>query len=217
MRETQARRRMVQEQLAARGIHDRRVLHAMSAVPRHLFVPPSERAAAYEDRALALPRGQTISQPYMVATMTEALAPEPNDRVLEIGTGSGYQTAVLAELAREVYTVERDPELALDARELLEELGYGNVRYLVGDGTLGWASQAPYDGIIVTAGAPAPPRELQAQLRDGGRLIIPIGTRDEQELYRVTRRGDDYPMEWITSCRFVPLVGEEGWGEGEPE
>ncbi len=214
MRDTEARRRMVEEQLAARGIRDRRVLSAMLSVPRHIFVPMRERAAAYDDRALALSHGQTISQPYMVATMTEALAPHPDDRVLEVGTGSGYQTAILAELAREVYTIERDPELALDARELLEEMGYGNVRYLVGDGTLGWPSQAPFDGIVVTAGAPSAPRDLQAQLREGGRLVIPIGTRDEQELYRVTRRGQDFPMQWITSCRFVPLVGEEGWSEG---
>ncbi len=205
---------MVEEQLAARGIRDRRVLAAMQAVPRHLFVPRSGRAAAYEDLALALPHGQTISQPFMVACMTEALAAHPDDRVLEIGTGSGYQTAVLAELVGEVYTVERDPQLALDARELLEELGYGNVRYLVGDGTLGWASQAPFDGILVTAGAPSAPRELRVQLRQGGRLVIPIGTREEQELYRLTRSGDDFPMKWITSCRFVPLVGEEGWSEG---
>ncbi len=213
MRETHARRRMVEEQLAARGIRDRRVLAAMLAVPRHLFVPGSERVAAYEDAALALPHGQTISQPFMVGCMTEALAAHPDERVLEIGTGSGYQTAVLAELVQEVYTVERDPELALDAQALLEELGYGNVHYLVGDGTLGWSSQAHFDGIIVTAGAPSAPRELRAQLRDGGRLVIPIGTREEQELYRLTRSGDDFPRTWITSCRFVPLVGEEGWSE----
>jgi protein-L-isoaspartate(D-aspartate) O-methyltransferase len=205
---------MVAEQVAARGVRDRRVLSAMTAVPRHIFVPPRERAAAYEDRPLGLSRGQTISQPFMVATMTEALAVRPDERVLEIGTGSGYQTAVLAELAGEVYTIERDAELALDARELLEELGYGNIRYLVGDGTLGWASQSPFDAILVTAGAPAVPRDLQAQLREGGRLVIPIGGRTEQELYRVTRRGTAYPMDWLTSCRFVPLVGEEGWSEG---
>jgi protein-L-isoaspartate(D-aspartate) O-methyltransferase len=205
---------MVEEQLAARGVRDRRVLAAMTAVPRHIFVPLPERAAAYEDRPLGLARGQTISQPFMVATMTEALALRPEDRVLEIGTGSGFQTAVLAELAGEIYTVERDAGLALDARELLEELGYGNVRYLVGDGTLGWPSQSPFDAIVVTAGAPAVPRDLQAQLREGGRLVIPIGSRNEQELYRVIRRGREYPMEWLTTCRFVPLVGEEGWSEG---
>lgn len=213
MRESDARKHMVEQQLAARGIHDRRVLNAMLAVPRHMFVPRHGRAAAYEDRALALAHGQTISQPFMVATMTEALAPRPDDRVLEIGTGSGYQTAVLAELAGEVYTVERDPHLALDARELLEELGYGNIRYVVGDGTLGWPSQAPYDGVLVTAGAPSVPRDLQSQLREGGRMVIPIGNRVEQELYRLVRHGDDSRMEWITSCRFVPLVGEEGWSE----
>ncbi len=213
MGEREARERMVAQQLSARGIHDRRVLAAMERVPRHLFVPNLRRGAAYDDRALEIAHGQTISQPFMVATMTEALALRPDDRVLEIGTGSGYQTGVLAELAGEVYTVERDPELALEARELLEELGYGNVRYLVGDGTLGWPSQAPFDAILVTAGAPSVPRDLQAQLREGGRLVIPIGSRMEQELYRVTRRGQDFPMEWLTTCRFVPLVGEEGWGE----
>ncbi len=213
MHESDARLRMVQEQLAARGIRSGRVLEAMRSVPRHMFVPLQERGSAYTDRALSLAHGQTISQPFMVATMTESLALHPDDRVLEIGTGSGYQTAVLAELAHEVYTVERDPELALQARELLEEMGYGNIRYLVGDGTLGWPSQAPYDGIVVTAGAPSLPKELQAQLRDGGRIVIPIGTRSEQELYRVLRQGVEYSKEWITSCRFVPLVGEEGWSE----
>jgi protein-L-isoaspartate(D-aspartate) O-methyltransferase len=204
---------MVRQQLARRGIRDRRVLDAMLTVPRHIFVPPAGRAAAYEDRALDLGRGQTISQPFMVATMTEALAPRPHDRVLEIGTGSGYQTAVLAELAGAVYTIERDAELALDARALLEELGFGNIRYLVGDGTLGWASQAPFDSILVTAGAPTVPEHLLAQLAPGGRLVIPLGDRNVQELYLVTLEGAERRLEWITSCRFVPLVGEEGWGE----
>ncbi len=211
MRERDAREQMVANQLAARGIRDRRVLAAMTSVPRHLFVPYLRRAAAYEDRALEIAHGQTISQPFMVATMTEALAARPDERVLEIGTGSGYQTAVLAELAGEVYTVERDAELAGEARALLEELGYGNIHFEIGDGSVGWRANAPYDGIVVTAGAPAVPREMEAQLRDGGRLVIPIGSRAEQELYRVTRRGDQFAMEWITSCRFVPLVGEEGW------
>ncbi len=212
MRERDARRRMVVE-LVERGIRDGRVLGAMRAVPRHLFVPPTARHLAYEDRAIGLVHGQTISQPLMVATMTEAIACGPSDRVLEIGTGSGYQTAVLAELARTVYTIEREPELAVDARELLEELGYGNVHYRVGDGTLGWADEAPFDAIVVCAGAPAVPRDLEAQLREGGRLVIPIGTRCEQELYRFARRGAECVMDWITTCRFVPLVGEEGWDE----
>lgn len=214
MREREARERMVAQQLSARGIHDRRVLAAMSTVPRHLFVPYARRGGAYDDRALEIGRGQTISQPFMVATMTEALAARPDERVLEIGTGSGYQTAVLAELCGEVYTVERDRELASEARQLLEELGYGNIQFEVGDGSLGWPANAPYDGILVTAGAPAVPHELQVQLREGGRLVIPIGSRAEQELYRVVRQGDQFAMEWITSCRFVPLVGEEGWSEG---
>jgi len=212
VRESEARRQMVEE-LARRGIRDARVLEVIRSVPRHYFVPPTARHLAYDDRAIGLVHGQTISQPLMVATMTEAAGCRPYDRVLEIGTGSGYQTAVLADLARTVYTIEREPELALDARELLEELGYGNVQYRVGDGTLGWPGEAPFDAIVVAAGAPAVPRDLEAQLREGGRLVIPIGTRCEQELYRFTRQGGECVMDWITTCRFVPLVGEEGWSE----
>jgi protein-L-isoaspartate(D-aspartate) O-methyltransferase len=206
------RRRMIEEQLIQRGIRDQRVLEALLKVPRHMFLPPDRRAYAYVDGAVPIGHGATISQPYVVAVMTEALAPQPGDRVLEVGTGSGYQTAVLAELAREVYTIERKPELAEEARLLLEELGYGNIRFRVGDGTLGWPEAAPFNGILVTAGAPAVPEELKAQLDPhGGRLVIPIGSRREQELYRYTLRDGELVREWLMSCRFVPLVGEGGW------
>src|SRR5688572_14592650 len=180
------RRRMVEEDLRRRGIRDPRVLEAMAQVPRHRFVPEGGRRHAYEDRALPLELGQTISQPYMVAYMSEALRVRATDRVLEIGTGSGYQTAVLARLAAEVFTVERIGDLQGAAREILEELDVRNVRYRVGDGTLGWAEHAPYDRILVTAGAPAIPPALRDQLGDGGVLVIPVGEPDEQELLVVT-------------------------------
>jgi len=205
------RSRMVEEDLRRRGIHDPRVLDAMAAVPRHRFVPEEERPHAYEDRALPLELGQTISQPYMVAYMTQALRVRPTDRVLEIGTGSGYQTAVLARLAAEVLTVERIGDLQGAARDVLEEIGVDNVRFRVGDGTLGWPEHAPYDRILVTAGAPTVPPALRAQLADGGVLVIPVGEPDLQELVAVTRAGDDYHTTALVGCRFVPLVGDEGW------
>jgi protein-L-isoaspartate(D-aspartate) O-methyltransferase len=205
------RSRMVERDLRRRGIEDPRVLEAMGAVPRHRFVPDEERPQAYEDRALPLALGQTISQPYMVAYMTEALRVRPGDRVLEIGTGSGYQTAVLARLAAEVFTVERIADLQGAARAVLEELGVENVRFRVGDGTLGWPEHAPYDRILVTAGAPAVPPALRAQLAEGGVLVIPVGEPDLQELIALTRRGDDYHATTLVGCRFVPLVGDEGW------
>jgi protein-L-isoaspartate(D-aspartate) O-methyltransferase len=206
------RRRMVEKDLRRRGIRDPRVLDAMAAVPRHRFVPDSERAHAYEDRALPLEAGQTISQPYIVAFMTEALGVRPDDRVLEVGTGSGYQTAVLARLAAEVFTVERIGDLQGAARDVLEHLGVGNVRFLVGDGTLGWEAHAPYDRILVTAGAPNVPAPLRAQLSpEGGRMVIPVGDTDVQELVAVTRFGNEWTSEPLLGCRFVPLVGDEGW------
>jgi protein-L-isoaspartate(D-aspartate) O-methyltransferase len=206
------RQRMVEKDLRKRGIRDPRVLDAMAAVPRHRFVPAAEREHAYEDRALPLEVGQTISQPYIVAYMTEALEVRPASRVLEVGTGSGYQTAVLARLAAEVFTVERIGDLQGAAREVLETLGVANVRYLVGDGTLGWEEHAPYDRILVTAGAPDVPGPLKEQLSaDGGRMVIPVGDTDVQELVAVTRFGNQWTSEPLLGCRFVPLVGDEGW------
>jgi protein-L-isoaspartate(D-aspartate) O-methyltransferase len=206
------RRRMVERDLRRRGIRDPRVLDAMAAVPRHRFVPQSEREHAYEDRALPLEVGQTISQPYIVAYMTEALRIHPGDRVLEVGTGSGYQTAVLARLAAEVFTVERIGDLMGAAREVLETLGVANVHYLVGDGTLGWEEHAPFDRILVTAGAPDVPGPLKEQLApEGGRMVIPVGDTDVQELVAVTRLGNEWTTEPLLGCRFVPLVGDEGW------
>ena len=203
---------MVEHDLRRRGIRDPRVLAAMGSVPRHLFVPPPERPHAYADRALPLELGQTISQPYMVAFMTEALRPRAFDRVLEVGTGSGYQTAILARIAAEVFTIERIGDLQGGAREILDGLGVTNVRYRVGDGTLGWPEHAPYDRILVTAGAPAVPSALVEQLAsDGGTMVIPVGESDLQELIAVTRRGDEQVVASLLECRFVPLVGDEGW------
>jgi protein-L-isoaspartate(D-aspartate) O-methyltransferase len=211
-----ARESMLTRQLRARGIVHPAVLAAMEAVPRHMFVPPAQRIEAYADRALVLSHGQTISQPYMVACMTQALGPFPTARVLEVGTGSGYQTAILAELVAEVLTIERHADLAAEARALLEELGYGNIRFRVGDGSLGWPEAARFDGIIVTAAAPVAPAPLVAQLReDGGRLVVPVGSRVEQRLVRCTRRGSALEVEPLVACRFVPLIGSAGWSESE--
>jgi protein-L-isoaspartate(D-aspartate) O-methyltransferase len=204
---------MVEEQLKRRGIRDGRVLEAMSKVPRHTFVPEAHRGAAYEDRPLPIGEGQTISQPYMVAVMTQSLDLKGEERVLEIGTGSGYQTAILAELAKEVCTMERIPALLERARSILQSLGYENILFKIGDGTKGWPEKAPFEGIIVTAGAPEIPQTLLAQLADGGRLVIPVGPRYTQTLYKVTRRGKNYTEEDITGCVFVPLLGEYGWKE----
>ncbi len=207
-----ARDRMVEEDFRRRGIKDVRVLDAMARIPRHFFVPPSERAHAYEDRALPLELGQTISQPYMVAYMTEALRVRPGDHVLEVGTGSGYQTAVLARLAAEVFTIERIGDLQGTAHEVLDELGIRNVHYRVGDGTLGWPEHAPFDRTLVTAGAPAVPAALKEQLSaEGGVLVIPVGDPEVQELIAVTRDGARWKWEPLLGCRFVPLVGDEGW------
>ncbi|MEP0841402.1 MAG: protein-L-isoaspartate(D-aspartate) O-methyltransferase [Phycisphaerae bacterium] len=202
---------MVEEQIRARGVRDERVLAVMQRVPRERFLPPEEAAWAYTDRALPLAGGQTISQPYIVAAMTEALGVQPDHRVLEVGTGSGYQTAVLAELAAEVYTLERLDSLQRAARETLALLGVLNVAYRVGDGTLGWPEAAPFDGIIVAAAAPRVPPSLVRQLRDGGRLVIPVGPEDHQTLTIVERVGDTI-REWPQfACRFVKLIGQEGW------
>ncbi len=202
----------VDEQLAARGIVDARVLGAMRRVPRDAFVPESARHDAYADRALPIGSGQTISQPFMVAAMTEALRLTGSERVLEVGTGSGYQAAVLAEIAREVVTIERVPLLAESARARLAALGYTNVDVVVGDGTLGWPAAAPYDAMLVAAGAPRAPATLTAQLApEGGRLVIPIGPREQQWLTAITRDGDRLVETRSIGCVFVPLVGAEGW------
>ncbi len=206
------RRRMVEEDLRRRGLRDERVLDAMASLPRHRFVPPAERPHAYADRALPLELGQTISQPYIVGFMTEALRVRPEDRVLEIGTGSGYQTTLLARLCAEVFTIERIADLQTSAREILDELGIDNVRYRVGDGSLGWPERAPFDRILVTAGAPAVPGALKEQLTpDGGAMVIPVGDAELQELVVVIREGQTWHTETLLGCRFVPLVGDEGW------
>ena len=211
-----ARRDMVGDQLARRGIHDPRVLEAMRIVPRHHFVDATLAAHAYEDRPLAIGHGQTISQPYMVARATELAAPRPTDRALEVGAGSGYQAAVLGELAAEVFAVEIVPALAARARQVLAETGYGNVRVESFDGSGGWPEHAPYDVIIVSAGAPRIPAMLVSELAEGGRLVIPVGGPEEQELAVVRREGDHYVTAYDTRCRYVDLLGRYGVGGGQP-
>lgn len=206
---------MVETQLRARGIRDERVLAAMARVPRHLFVPEAGRAAAYLDTPLSIGYGQTISQPYMVAAMLEALDVGPEMTALEIGAGSGYQAALLGKLAREVWAVEIIEPLAAAARAVLAELGIDNVHIVVADGTLGLPEYAPYDRIIVAAGAPAVPEPLREQLADGGRLVIPVGGRMSQRLRIIDRVGDRFLERDGMSCVFVPLIGRHGWG-GEP-
>ena len=205
------RRAMVEEQIRDRGVHSPRVLEAMLAVPRHLFVPEDYVAGAYSDQPLPIGEGQTISQPYMVAVMTEALELTGNERVLEVGTGSGYQAAVLSLLAAEVYTIENHASLALAARQRLAQLGYTNVHVHAGDGTLGFPGAAPYGGIVVTAAAPKIPPPLVEQLAEGGRLVIPVGQADQQELLQVRKTGGKTTSGLLHYCRFVPLVGRYGW------
>lgn len=219
MSEDAERARMVREQLEAREVHDPRVLDAMRRVPRHLFVPEPLREHAYEDRPQPIGEAQTISQPLMVGLMTELLELTPADRVLEIGTGSGYQAAVLAELAAEVISIERHERLAVRARELLAWLGYTNVRIEIGDGTEGWPELAPYDCIVVTAGAPAMPQPLIEQLKPGGRIVAPIGTRLVQTLtVGVKDAAGKLSTRGYGECVFVPLIGKHGWaGHDAPE
>jgi protein-L-isoaspartate(D-aspartate) O-methyltransferase len=208
-----ARERMVAEQLEGRGFRNEPILAAMRRVPRHLFVPARQEAIAYDDCPLQIGEGQTISQPYMVAVMTEALGVGVGARVLEIGTGSGYQAAILGELGAEVVTVERKPALAAKARERLASLGYSNVEVVVGDGSLGYPASAPYDGIVVTAGAPQVPASLTSQLADGARLVVPIGQLMQQELRVIERRGLETRETGRMPCAFVPLIGKLGWPE----
>jgi protein-L-isoaspartate(D-aspartate) O-methyltransferase len=213
-----ARSEMVAQQLQRRGIRDRRVLEAMASLPREAFVPGIPETLAYDDRALPIDAGQTISQPYMVARMTELLEIEPGDRILEIGTGSGYQAAVLATLGAVVTSIERHEELAAGAREHLAALGIDGVDVRVGDGSQGDASGAPWDGIVVTAAAPSIPDPLREQLAIGGRLVIPVGPRYQQDLIVVERRGELDWAEWSDGAVvFVPLVGEGGYRDaGKP-
>ena len=206
---------MVENQLKYRGVKDERVLDAMMNVPRHLFVEEDMKDKAYDDCALPIGQGQTISQPYMVAVMTELLELEGNEKVLEIGTGSGYQSAVLSLLAAEVYTLERVESLASKAKSRLKDLDYENVHVVVADGTLGLPEHAPYDGIIVTAGAPDVPHEYTEQLHINGRLVIPVGSRYSQVLYQVRKMPSGVEKKMSTACVFVPLIGENGWKEAE--
>jgi protein-L-isoaspartate(D-aspartate) O-methyltransferase len=209
-----ARRDMVETQIKRRGVSDLRVLMAMRKVPRHKFVPPIQQDQAYGDYPLPIGEDQTISQPYIVALMTEILEVKDTDKVLEIGTGSGYQAAVLAELAAQVYSIERIPSLAARAQKVMEELGYTNIHIKVGDGTLGWPEEAPFDAIMVTAGAPQVPRPLTEQLALDGRLIIPVGDQWSQTLTLVRRAKDGLKYEYHGGCRFVRLIGQHGWQEG---
>jgi protein-L-isoaspartate(D-aspartate) O-methyltransferase len=207
------RLRMVEVQLRRRGISDPRVLAAMATAPRELFVPPELRDQAYADGALPIGHGATISQPYMVAAICELLALSGYEKVLDVGTGSGYQAAVLAELAREVATIERVPELAASARAALEAAGYGSVEVHVGDGTLGVPERAPFDAIAVAAAAPELPRPLYEQLAPGGRIVVPVGRRRAQRLELVVRSPEGPAVLRSVPCRFVPLLGAEGFAE----
>jgi protein-L-isoaspartate(D-aspartate) O-methyltransferase len=204
---------MVETQLRARGICDERVLAVMGRIPRHEFVPEHFRTQAYNDNPLPIGSGQTISQPYIVALMLEALRLRSEDVVLEIGSGSGYQTALLAELAARVYSIERHPELVRAAAAVLSRLGYRNVMLFKGDGSAGLPAFAPYDGIIVAAAAPDIPRALFDQLKEGGRLLVPIGAADAQELMLVQKQQGQPAVTALTGCRFVPLIGEEGYSQ----
>ncbi|MFC1478409.1 protein-L-isoaspartate(D-aspartate) O-methyltransferase [Candidatus Margulisiibacteriota bacterium] len=207
------RRQMIKEQLLSRGISSEPVLRAMEQVPRHLFVPPFSENMAYADCALPIGEGQTISQPYMVAIMTEHLELTGSSKVLEIGTGSGYQAAVLAEIANKVITIERNDVLHKRAKQLFKNLDYDNIECILGDGTLGCAKEAPFDGIIVTAAAPKVPDSLLGQLAEGGTLVIPVGDMYLQELQIIKKQGSQFITNYSTGCRFVPLIGENGWAE----
>jgi protein-L-isoaspartate(D-aspartate) O-methyltransferase len=207
----EARNRMVQEQLVSRGIRDSRVLRAMAKVPRHLFLETELWDRAYEDHPIPIGENQTISQPYMVALMAEALELTGSEKVLEVGTGSGYAAAVLSELCAEIFTVEAVEELALKARRILSRLGYRNVSVLVGDGTLGWEEHAPYDAIVIAAAAPGIPRPLLEQLNTPGRLVFPMGERELQTLVRIRKDQSGIREEYLGECHFVKLTGRYGW------
>lgn len=205
------RRNKLVEKLRAKGINDESVLSAIDSIPRHIFIDTALENRAYEDSALPIGKGQTISQPYTVAAQTELLNIKPGDKILEIGTGSGYQAAILCEIGADVYSVERHEELYLKARDILKRLGY-RARIKLGDGTLGWSAYAPYDGIVVTAAAPVVPEELIKQLKIEGRLVIPVGDQDKQMMTRITRISEDaYEEERFNQFKFVPLIGKKGW------
>jgi protein-L-isoaspartate(D-aspartate) O-methyltransferase len=208
------RRSMVESQLRARGIRDERVLTAMFHVPRHEFVSEEYRDQVYEDHPIPIGEGQTLSQPYIVAIMLEALALDPSNVVLEVGTGSGYQTALLSELTREVYSVERHASLAHAAEATLARLGYTNVKVLLGDGSHGLAERAPFDAIVVSAAAPQIPPPLFEQLREGGRMVVPVGPPHAQELQLVRKQAGQPVVANLEGCRFVPLIGSEGYRSG---
>ena len=202
---------MVQEQIVARGITDARVIAVLRRIPRHLFVDPGIVNRAYDDSALPIGEKQTLSQPYMTARMTEALALKGDEKVLEVGTGSGYQTALLAELCFNVFSVEKVRVLSRKARTLLDQLQYQNIALHVGDGTIGWSEHAPYDAIIVSAGSPSTPKPLLDQLSSCGRLVIPVGDEQNQTLLRVTRTRSGFEQEQLGECKFVKLFGKYGW------
>lgn len=209
----EARERMVKEQIVARGIKDKRVINAMLEIPRHLFVLYADRDFAYGDYPLPIDEGQTISQPYIVAWMTEALSLKGEEKVLEVGTGSGYQGAILSKLSKEVYTIERHEILAERVEKIYDELGIKNIKVIVGDGTEGLSAHAPYDGIIVTAGTPKIPPPLIEQLSKGGRLVIPVGSSHLQMLTLLENKADRISETLLGNCAFVPLVGRLGWRE----
>ena len=202
---------MLKEQLIARGIRDEAVLKVMGEIPRQNFVGNKNQKAAYDDHPIAIGQNQTISQPYIVALMTQLLALKGDENVLEIGTGSGYQTAILARLARQVFSLERIERLAKRARERLKKMGIKNVRIQLGDGSLGWPEKAPFDAIIVTAAAPAPPKALLDQLSDGASMVVPVGKAGSQKLQLWQKNSNDYSYEDISRVAFVPLIGAQGW------
>ncbi|MCK4536087.1 MAG: protein-L-isoaspartate(D-aspartate) O-methyltransferase [Desulfuromonadales bacterium] len=212
-----ARRRMVEKQVQARGITDVRVIDAMLKVPRHKFVEAALASQAYSDYPLPIGERQTISQPYIVAAMSEALQLKGDEKVLEVGSGSGYQAAILARMVKNVFTIERHGALARRAREVFDELSIDNIAIRIGDGTIGWSTYAPFNGIVVTAGSPDMPQPLLDQLsEDGGRLVIPVGGHGFQQLKVVTREGNSFSTRDDVGCSFVPLVGKHGWsGEGQ--
>ncbi len=210
---TLARQRMVADVFRRLGLHDEELERIFNAVPRHHFLDSAQRHSAYHDAALPIGFGQTISQPTIVAMMTHALAPRRGDKILEVGTGSGYQTAILAQYTPRLYTIERHAELSRRAQGVLESIGLRNVIYKTGDGSLGWESWAPFDRILVAAGAPVAPEALKRQLADGGRLVIPCGDRESQRLLCIDRKGDIFVESDLGACRFVPLVGTQGFGQ----